>query len=212
MRHSVEYAVDDLAPSNPNQADIQNSMKAVDPPSVIDTIVGTVDSGSVSVDPNLNTNANAYATLFATTHAFAKDLPAPNLPEGQRGESLKITGNDNEAAGQIRMILGSYIENLTVTDPTSFTLTFGSVTITESTGVGYQQLQSDIRGMSTIGAGNAFVTSTGLNTYQIALGSDLYLNNHNQFSATGASLAIDDQSLKLNSPRSVEPAVASRSH
>ena len=51
-----------------------------------------------------------YGTLvLQDTNAPGGVFPTPSaaLPEGLRGEILKITGGDDEATGQLRLILGS---------------------------------------------------------------------------------------------------------
>src|SRR5262249_19850417 len=133
------FAVDNQAETIPTSGDIGNSIevaciKASPPPnpppcqvpSARPTIDGIVKS-SVSVDANANTPGDENAALTTTPPVFAADMPSASLPEGVRGEMLKVTG-DTEAAGQIRMVLGSYAETLTVSGTTNFTVTFGGVT------------------------------------------------------------------------------------
>jgi len=117
----IWFAVDNNAESIPTSGDIQNTIQVscvlsgpvppppAPPPACASpvphpTIDGTVQS-SVSVDGNVNTVGDEYAVLTATTAIF--DTPSSSLPEGLRGESLKITGGDSEAAGQIRLVLAA---------------------------------------------------------------------------------------------------------
>src|SRR6185312_7241949 len=144
---------------------------------------------------------------------FQDGLPTATLPEGLRGEQLKITLGDDEAAGQIRLILGSYLENLVVTATGgTFKLSFGGFnTPDEPYNVSAANLQADLEALSSIGKRNVEVTLDGTG-YHIALRGKLYLTYTRQFSVnpaglTGgsASISIDKNTLKLNSPWSVEP-------
>src|SRR4029077_12363019 len=80
----------------------------------------------------------------------------------------------------------------------------GGQTINETFGVSASQLQTHIWGVSSVSAGNATVTSSVANTYNIELGSSLY-SSHSDSVGGLATMSIDDNSLKLNSPWSVEP-------
>ena len=213
---TINFAVDNLAQAIPTSGDIQNSAQVTcvpagppppNPPPCLapaprPTIDGTVKNAQ-SVDMNANTTHDEYATLTATSDIFKADAPSPTLPEGLRGESLKITGGDTEAAGQIRLVLGSYAENLHVTGPT-FTLTFGSATATLVAGT-LLSIQAALD--SLLGAGNATVVQGATaSDFQLQLLGTLYLTNDVQFGASaGATVLIDNSTIKLNSPWSAEP-------
>src|SRR5207302_534081 len=222
------FAVDDKAAGVPKGADIQNAVEVdcirdassiPDPkpcltPEPRPTIKGLVKSGQ-SVDMNPHATGDEYATLVATSGVFAADLPSATLPEGIRGEHLKITGGDDEANGQVRLVLGSYLENVTVTGgggSDTFKLKFGDQkTGALAFGAGTATVQTALEGLSNIGVGMVVVTKNG-DTYTIELRGKLYLSYGTQFQATdltGAettSRAIDDSSVKVNSAWSVEPA------
>src|SRR5258708_39453231 len=69
----VDYAVDDLAPSIPNNGDFQNAITA------LDTVSDFVAAGSISVEPNPNITGDEYATLIASASVFHTDLPSATL-------------------------------------------------------------------------------------------------------------------------------------
>ena len=146
---------------------------------------------------------------------FANDLPSSTMPEGLRGEHLKITGSDPEAEGQVALILGSYLTNLDLGGATSgqFALKFGA----DTTGllnfdVSAADMQSALEALPGIGAGNVTVTHDGTG-YHIALRGTLYLTDGVHFTVTsstlggggGTTIGIDGSSVKLASAWSVEP-------
>ena len=65
------------------------------------TIVGNVAS-AVTVEQDAAHPENDYAVLVSQQASFQNDLPSAALPEGLRGEHLKITSGDPEAEGQVR--------------------------------------------------------------------------------------------------------------
>ena len=97
------------------------------------TIVGNVAS-AVTVEQDAAHPENDYAVLVSQQASFQNDLPSAALPEGLRGEHLKITSGDPEAQGQVAMILGSYAEDLTATG--TFSLSFAGTTVSGVDGVG----------------------------------------------------------------------------
>jgi len=202
----VNFGVDDRAAVIPGSGDFQNSI-TVD---TAGTIVGVVATGTTSIDMNRNTAGDEYAVLRASGNPFT--IPSATLPEGLRGEQAKITGGDDEAAGQIRLILGSYLENLVVSATGgTFTLAFGAATtVALAYNASAAIVQSALEALSTIGAGNVAVSYDG--AYHIALKGTLYLTydvqlvvNTALLTGGGATLAIDAGALKLNAPWSVEP-------
>jgi Ca2+-binding RTX toxin-like protein len=226
---TVLFAVDDMAASVPTGGDIQNAAQALciidesslsdpkdclTPPEPRPTIKGLVGAGGSSVDMNIHTVGDEYATLVAASSVFSYGLPSATLPEGVRGEILSITGGDTEAAGQIRLVLGSYIQKVTVSGGTgsdTFKLKFGDQKTTTLTfGASATTVKAALEALSNIGPGMVAVTKNG-DTYKIELRGKLYLSYATQFSATdltGAettSSSIDDTSVKLNSPWDVEP-------
>ena len=207
---NVYFVVDDHAPTIGSNVDFQNAVDSTVPGS---TITGNVIH-AVSVDMNPATTGDEYATLTAATPVFAADLPSATLPEGLRGEHLKITGSDPEAEGQVELILGSYLTNVSLGGATggTFTLSFG----TDTTGalawnISAADMQAALEALPSIGAGNVSVTLDG-SGYHIALRGTLYLTNDVHFTVNGAGLtggsatsAIDASSVKLASAWSVEP-------
>ncbi|TMB63883.1 MAG: hypothetical protein E6J51_10410, partial [Chloroflexi bacterium] len=208
MPQPVVFGVDDKAATVPTSADFLNAI-AVTP------LSGVVAAGTQSVDPNPNTAGDEYATLISSGHAFAGYLPSSSLPEGLRGASLKITAGDEDAAGQVAMVLGSYVENLTINATSgTFNIGFGaSATLTEAYNVTATALQNALAGLPGAGAGNVLVTSASAGHYVITLLGTLYLSNAQQFrfdgtllvGGSGSSLTIDDNSLKLNQAWAVQP-------
>ncbi len=224
---TVKFAVDDNVPDIPSTGDIQHRVTVgpASPPHPT-TIVGhvaiatSVDSDTTPVPPNQTDeeeDANPlggfdeYGTVQSTEpNLFAPYLPTQSLPEGLRGEYLKITGGDLEAAGQIRLIEGSYIE--TVTPSADFKLTVaGSETTLLTLGSSAAAVQSALAAL--LGAGNVSVTKTG-GSYTITLGGNLYLGWDSTFGVAGIGVdqggpvvggTIDDTTLKLNAPWDVTP-------
>ena len=96
-------------------------------PNCTKVIKGTVTSGN-SIDMNSHTVGDEYATLTASTPVFDAFRPTSTLPEGLRGAQLKISGNDPEAEGQIRLVLGSYLTHVKLGGATggTFTLKLGA--------------------------------------------------------------------------------------
>ena len=226
---TVKFEVDDNVPNIPMTGDIQHRVTVgpdapLPPPLHPTTIVGhvfsatSIDSDTIAPPPNQTDSqedanplggGDEFGTvqtnpLGSEAHLFNPYLPSDSLPEGLRGQYLKITGGDLEASGQIRLIEGSYRTNLTVSG--NFTLTFGGVTVGSfdaSTTAG--ALQAAIAALAAIGTGNVTVSKTG-STFTIDLGSNLYLSNDAHFTVSGsASAGIDDGTLKLNAPWDVTP-------
>ena len=208
---SIFFGVDNLAETIPTSGDIQNSLQVScvpvgppppDPPPCQapvphPTIDGTVKS-SGSVDANANTTGDEYAVLTATTAIF--DTPSSTLQEGLRGESLKITGGDAEAAGQIRMVLGSYVE--TITPGGTFTLGFGGASVA-GVAANLSAVQTAVNTLLG-GTGKATVTQSG-SDFRIELLGTLYLSFTQQFTVGGVAGTIDATTIKLNSPWTAEP-------
>ena len=145
----------------------------------------------------------------AEPNLFNPYLPTASLPEGLRGEYLKITGGDLEAAGQIRLIEGSYVETVTPSAPFKLTVA-GSETTLLALGATAAAVQAALEAL--LGAGN--VTVTGGGTYTITLQGNLYLGWDSTFGVAGIGVdqggpvvggTIDAQTLKLNAPWSVTP-------
>src|SRR5207247_8348275 len=116
--------------------------------------------------------------------------------------------------GQLRLVLGSYIENVTVSGGgggDTFKLNFGDKkTGALAFGANEATVQAALEALPNIGAGMLKVTKSS-NTYTIELHGKLYGSYGTQFFAsdlTGAEAttnAIPDTSLKLNSPGTVDP-------
>ena len=153
---------------------------------------------------NPATTGDEYATLIASSGIFAGHTPSPTLPEGLRGEILKITTGDPEAGGQLRLILGSYVTNVNASG--AFTFSFnGGTTGSFDGSSSLSAVKAALEALPGIGVGKVAVTRTG-STYRVELLGTLYLTNDLQFTVAGlATAAIDDTSVKLNSPWSVEP-------
>ena len=128
---SVIFVVNTKAESIGTNAYFQNSAQVqctveTPVPNCTKVIKGTVTSGN-SIDMNSHTVGDEYATLTASTPVFDAFRPTSTLPEGLRGAQLKISGNDPEAEGQIRLVLGSYLTHVQLGGATggSFTLSSG---------------------------------------------------------------------------------------
>ena len=180
---TVYFAVDDKAASIPNSPTSSRASKSRTarsrerPP--------TARSATIS---NPNVVGDEYATLISTGDLFT--TPTADLPEGLRGEQLKITGGDDEANGQVRLILGSYRTNVTVPGSvTSYTLSFGSATsgaINPADG-----LAGILAALNAIPVwpATSTVTGTGTGSRSTLLGT-LYLTNGVHFtlgSSTGGT-------------------------
>ncbi len=195
----VLFGVDDKAAGQPKGADIQNAAVAScildqlqpDPkpcktPTPRPTIKGQVAAGA-SVDMNAHTVGDEYATMIASSDVFSADLPSATLPEGLRGQLLSITDGDSEAAGQIRLVLGSYRQTVTISGGTgtdTFKMKFGDQkTAALAFGASAATVQGALEGLSNLGTGMVTVTKSG-NAYTIELRGKLYVSNGTQFSAT----------------------------
>ncbi|MFN2611440.1 MAG: hypothetical protein ABR507_11310 [Actinomycetota bacterium] len=176
-----------------------------------DLIKGTVVSAP-SIDQNPHTVGDEYATVTANTPVFASFLPSADLPEGLRGTNLKISGNDPEAEGQIRLVLGSYLTHVTIGAATggSFTLTFGSLT---TGAMAYNATAAAVKSAieAVLGDNMVDVSFVG-GIYDVALRGTLFLSNDVHFLLNSGglvggspSIAIDGSSLKVNSPWSSVP-------
>ena len=202
---TVNFVVDDRAEVIGSNLDFQN---AIDNTVAGATLTGTVVH-AVSVDMDPTTTGDEYATIQAAAGAFAADLPSADLPEGLRGEHLKITGGQPDAEGQVAMILGSYLTHVALTNHTgsTFTLSFAGSTITLNVADTATNWQNAI-GALVGGAQLVKVTPTATG-FDIELLGTLSLSNSSQFSISdGSSLdkaTIDDSTLKLASAWSVEP-------
>ena len=230
---TVEFAVDDAVPDIPATGDILNRIVVSDAGG--SSIVGHVnvadsfDSDTLghigyptdeAEDTNPLPGGDQYATVSVggtETNLFAAYLPTEQLPEGIRGAYLKITGGDLEASGQIRLILGSYIETIDVSaasGPGSFTLTAAG---DESTAIAYgSDVSAAIQAalVALLGQDAVTVTKTGTDTYRVELGSNLYLGWDGSAGVAGIGVkvsgvvgagTIDANTIKLNAPWSVIP-------
>jgi Ca2+-binding RTX toxin-like protein len=84
------------------------------------TITGTVQVAGSFAGTHANCTAvggNACATM--TTGDATFPVAGPSLPQGIRGATLKITAGDDEAAGQLRLILANTANSLTLNTPWS---------------------------------------------------------------------------------------------
>ena len=162
---------------------------------------------------NPNTTGDEYAVLTAAHPVF--ETPSATLPEGLRGEQLKITSLDPEAEGQIELILGSYLTDVSLGGATggTFTLSFGADTTSAlAWNASAVAVQAALEALPGIGAGNVDVTLDG-SGYHIALRGTLYLTDAVHFTLNGGSLTgggatsatINASSIKLGSAWSVEP-------
>ncbi|MDX6471351.1 MAG: large repetitive protein, partial [Gaiellaceae bacterium] len=193
---TVNFAVDAAAQSIPTNADFLNSIQVAGGDS---TIGGTVSSAK-SVDVNPTVVGDEYATLISSGNPFLDFLPSATLQEGLRGTQLKITGGDPEAQGQVRLVLGTYRQTLHLTG-VAITLSFGSATVSVSSNDA-AGLQAAVDAL--VGNGNGVVTGSG-SDFTIELRGTLYLSNDAHFTATGATVAYDANSIKLSSPWTAEP-------
>ena len=122
---TVRFKVDDSFTGEiPDAADIQ--MRAVvalaftDPIVEGGTIAGTVQSAGSFLGTNATCVAvggNACSTM--TTGDATFPTASAGLSQGLRGQQLKITGGDDEAAGQVRLILANTATSLTLNAPWS---------------------------------------------------------------------------------------------
>ncbi|MEX2645398.1 MAG: choice-of-anchor D domain-containing protein [Gaiellaceae bacterium] len=121
----VRFKIDDsFAGEMPDAADIQMSVVVAlaftDPIVEGGTITGTVQTAGSFAGSNAACTAvggNACATM--TTGDATFPTISAGLPEGIRGAQLKITGGDDEAAGQVRLILANTSNSLTLHAPWS---------------------------------------------------------------------------------------------
>ena len=201
----VDFVVDDRAETIGSNLDFQN---AIDNTVVNATMTGTVQH-AVSVDMDPAVAGDEYAVIQAAPGTFSAGLPTADLPEGLRGEHLKITGGQPEAEGQVSLILGSYLTHVDLTNHTgsTFTLTFaGGAPITLNVTDSETNWRNAI-GALFGGAQNVHVTAT-VKGFDIELLGTLYLTSSAQFAINDGSAdkaTIDDGSLKLASAWAVEP-------
>ena len=217
----VRFTVDTLATSIPDIADIQHrvSMPLVGPASVTGRIDGVVANlpPSLSFDTSPSVEGDEYATIVASVDLPAGALPSLTLPEGLRGAYVKTTGGDEEAAGQIRLILGSFRTKLDINGGGDFTLAFGSSSVSLSTGATAAQIRAALAAFPEIGSlDNVSVRGcyapendpAGTCSFVIDLKGELVLTDAVKFAVTSgaASATIDRRALKLNKPWSVQPS------
>ena len=220
---SVTFVVDDQAATIGTNAYFQNSATVrcsnevpptdpPPPPNCTKTITGSVTSGS-SVDMNSHTVGDEYATLTSSTPVFNDFRPSSTLPEGLRGTQLKISGNDPEAEGQVRLVLGSYLTHLQLGGATggSYTLGFGSYGTTGT--LAFNAAAAAVKAALGALLGDNMVDVTAVaGGFDVALRGTLVLSDAAHLvlnsSLTGggaASALIDGSTIKLNSAWSVEP-------
>ncbi len=206
---TVRFGVDTQVPEIPDIGDIQHRVIVSDKPA--GTIRGVV-TFAVSTETDPLVTGDEYATISSSLTTFP--TPSAALPEGLRGEYLKITGGDDEAAGQIRLILGSHRAHIT-TPGGGFSFSYdkngdGSIGPGEST---VTVLSGDVAASllttaleELFGHLNVSVTRTSANNYDLELKGDLVFSNFAPLLGnSGATVAVDAHSLKLNKPWSVEP-------
>jgi Ca2+-binding RTX toxin-like protein len=203
-----------------NSADVRcsNQVPPLPPsppaPNCTALITGSVQSGK-SVDMNSHTVGDEYAVLTASTPVFADYVPggAAALPEGLRGAQLKISGNDPEAEGQLRLVLGSYLTHLHLGGATAgkFTIAFGSYGTTAQLDWNATPAQVKAALEALLGDNTVDVTSAS-GGYDVALRGTLFLSDAahlvvNNVSLNGGapSADIDGYTIKVNSAWSVEP-------
>ena len=127
----MSFTVDDAVTDIPATGDIQHRITVgpstplpLPPGRLSTTITGHVkvassvdsDTGGFigypsdeAEDANYLAGGDEYGTLVATDNQLFKNFrPSDSLPEGLRGENVRITGGDLEASGQIRLIEGSF--------------------------------------------------------------------------------------------------------
>ena len=201
----VDFVVDDRAETIGSNLDFQN---AIDNTVANATLTGTVVH-AVSVDMDPTTTGDEYATIQAASGTFSAGLPTATLPDGLRGEHLKITGGEPEAEGQVALVLGSYLThiNLSSASGSTFTLSFnGGSAITLNVLDTVANWTNAIGGLVG-GAQNVKITPTATG-FDIELLGTLYLTNSAQFAMNDGSsdtASIDDATLKLASAWAVEP-------
>ena len=227
---TVQFSVDGVMASQgpiPNTGDIEQRIVSTD-----GIMTGHVqmaisidsDTGLASLLPgqsDLTEDASPlpggdeWGSLIATNSSlFSNYLPTQQNPEGLRGANVRITGGDDNASGQIRMIEGSYIETVNVASGDK--LTIGGLETAAITGSGdlstaiKNALQAILGGSGSIYS----VTSPSAGQYQIQLGGNLYLAWDAVYNVAGIGVdngsitagTIDAGAIKVNSPWSVEPA------
>ncbi|HET7129920.1 MAG TPA: hypothetical protein VFJ93_12675, partial [Gaiellaceae bacterium] len=222
----VTFALDSLAKTVGTNSYFQNSATVrcsnefppSDPPVVpncVKTITGSVLSGT-SIDMNSHTVGDEYATITSSSASFADYRPVTSsLPEGLRGTQLKISGNDPEAEGQVRLVLGSYLTHIQLGGATSgtFSITFGSYGTTVD--LAFDAAASAVKAALETLLGDNMVDVTAVTGgYDVALRGTLYLSNAahlvvnaGTLNGSGPTADIDGSTLKLNEPWSVQPKV-----
>jgi hypothetical protein len=120
---TVKFRFDDQVSGDPDLLDLADIQHTIT--SIGDTVNGfTLESASI--DPNPLIDGDEYGTLTAkldgatTLDEFVEFKP-PAFPEGLRGQFVTITdsgsGLNNDAVGQIRLILSNTDDTLTVNKP-----------------------------------------------------------------------------------------------
>ena len=143
----VKFGINSLVTGIEDVGDIQHSISAI-------AIESTVTKAR-SVETNPAVTGDEYATLqdLALPATFGSfKAPSAGLPEGLRGAYVKITGGDDEASGQIRLVLGSYRAQI-VSPAGSFSFSYdkngnGTIDAGETTTVALSGDVSAAAGMS----------------------------------------------------------------
>ena len=191
---TVVFVVDERAEAIGTNAYFQNSAQVqctveTPVPNCTKVITGTVTSGN-SVDMNSHTVGDEYATLTASTPVFNDFRPTSSLPEGLRGAQLKISGNDPEAEGQIRLVLGSYLTHVRLGGATggTFTLKLGPAG-TATAGIAWNATAAAVKAAIELVLGDNTVDVKAVGgDFDVALRGTLYLTNDVQFIVNGAGL------------------------
>ena len=236
---TLTFGVDDAAASDtftiPAAADITH--RVVVSKSGGSLVVGhvkvatSIDSDATPVPPNQTDeqeDANPlggfdeYASIVTNeVDLFSAYPPTQANPEGLRGLTLKITGNDLEAEGQIRVVEGSYIETIHlsgVATGTNFKLTISGQQTADIARVADANamaaaLQSALQ--TLLGTHTATVAAgASAGDFVITLQSNLYLAWDSAAGVAGIGVkvgstvtagTIDASSIKLNAPWTATP-------
>ena len=218
---TVRFGVDALVAEIPDIADIQHRVAVTDDPA--GTIFGVV-TFAVSTETDPAVSGDEYATIVddrdgdgnPATGPF--NVPSAALPEGLRGAYVKITGGDDEAAGQIRMILGSHRQVIDIgATGGTFRLSFlGHTTAPILANADAATVRDALEQLSTLGSGMVAVTREGgritieLKGTLVVTATDQITLDAANLTGGSATIVVDATSLKLNKPWSVEPSPSAR--
>ena len=203
---TIKFAVDNLAQAIPTSGDIQNSAQVTcvpagppppNPPPCLAPDSAADDRRHSQELAERRHEREHDPRRVCDADGDQRHLqggpPSPTLPEGLRGESLKITGGDTEAAGQIRLVLGSYAENLHVTGPRGHSPSASARQRRRLSPARLLSIQGATRLAPRRRQARPYVQGATASDFQLQLLGTLYLTNDVQFgrSAAGATVLID---------------------